>query len=143
MSIHIKHILSICLNTNTWRATLLRNWPEIVGPLSTQVYIEKISDDTLTLSVYDSCLMQELHILSSVLRSTINKTLDQPYIKHIRFKKVPRTSTRKKNMQEGAMCAIKRIQLTAAEQHALANIHDHELRDLLKAFCVRCHRERA
>jgi hypothetical protein len=143
MSVHIKQILDICLNTNTWRAALLRNWPQIIGRLSNRVHIEKIGDDTLTLSVSDSCLMHELHLLSSVLCTTINQTLDQPYIKQIRFKKAALPQTKKQSTYEGAACKIKPIRLTAAEQHALSLMTDIELRDVLKAFCVRCHRERS
>jgi hypothetical protein len=142
MSTHIKHILDACLNVHTWRATLLRNWPQIIGRLSARVHIEKIYDDTLVLSVSDSCLLQELYLLSPILRTTINKTLDQPYIKQIRFKKASPYQEKKNTTLDGAMCAIKHIRLTAVEHHALERIQDKELRALLKAFCIRCHRER-
>ncbi|HEV2916172.1 MAG TPA: DciA family protein [Candidatus Babeliales bacterium] len=142
MSTHIKKILDICLSLQTWQATLLKQWPEIIGPLAKRVGIEKIYENTLILNVSDSCLMQELYLLSDVLRTTINQTLDQPYIKQIRFKKATVMHARKKKLDEGASCKLISVRLTPAEQDILMRIHDPELRELLKAFCIRCHRGR-
>jgi hypothetical protein len=142
MSTHIKHILDAYLNVTTWQTTLLKNWPDIIGRLSSRVHIEKIAHDTLILSVSDSCLLQELYLLSPVLCASINKMLDQPYIKQIRFKKAAPYHTKKMSTLNGASCALKNIRLTAAEQHALTCVSDGELRSALQAFCIRCHRER-
>lgn len=139
---HIKQLISLCLNTTSWQATLLKNWPTIIGQLSNQVFIEKIHNDTLILHVNDSCLMQELYFLSSVLKDTINKSLEKPYIKKITLKKAPLPKTKKISSYEGASCPVKQVKLSKAEEHALDIIQDIELRSMLKAFCMRCHRNR-
>lgn len=141
MSTHIKQLLSQCLQSDNWRMQLLKNWPTIVGPLSSRVSIEKIEGSTLTLGVTDSCWLQELYMMSSLLLATINQTLDQPYIKQLRFKTAGYVRTAK-NKNEGAFCTIKQVQLTHAERYALEQITNLELRKALEAFCIRCHRER-
>lgn len=140
---HIKQLLSTCLQSNNWRMQLLKNWPTVVGTLSNKVSIEKIEGSTLTLGVNDSCWLQELYMMSSLLLTTINQTLDQPYIKQLRFKKAGYTQRLKKINGQGASCAIKQIHLNNAERYALEQITNLELRQALEAFCIRCHRERS
>lgn len=135
----IKNILA---HENNWKITLLQNWHEILGNLSSRVRLEKIENNTLTLAVQDSCLMQELYMLSPVFLESINKKLDAPYIKHLRFKKAG-YKKKKKKYERPRTCHIpppKKLQLH--EKQALTNIKDPELAQFLKAFLVRCHRER-
>ena len=70
-----------------WKYQLLRNWQNIFGKMSDKVYLERINNDVLVLAVYDACWMQELYTLSPLLISSINKALDKPYIKQLRFKR--------------------------------------------------------
>lgn len=142
MSTHIKELLSTCLDSQHWHIKLLKQWPDIVGNLASKVHVEKISGTTLTLGVTDSCWLQELYLLSPLLLETINQTLDHEHIKQIRFKKAGNHKTKKKQSHKGASCNIKSIRLTHAEQYALEQINNEELKQALKAFCIRCHRER-
>lgn len=143
MSIHIKQLLSLCLQTNNWRMQLLKQWPDIVGNLSNKVFIEKIDGNILTLGVTDSCWLQELYILSPLLLNTINQTLDQPYIKQLRFKTAGQMPSLRTKKNKGAFCPIKQVSLTHTERYALEQITNIELRNALEAFCIRCHRERS
>lgn len=122
---------------------LLKQWPAIVGNLSNKVYIEKIDDGILTLGVIDSCWLQELYLFSPLLLNTINQTLDQPYIKQLRFKTAGQKPPSHKKKGFGASCPIKQVRLTPAERYALEQISNLELRKALEAFCIRCHRERS
>ncbi len=142
VSKQVKDIISTFFSDADWRVKLHMQWPSIVGELSDKVSIEKIEGDTLVLSVIDSCWLQELYFLSSLLRSTINKSLDQPRIKQIRFKKATVVTKKEGRFKEGMTCPIKRIRLSHAEQYALDQLADKELQKVLERFCIRCHRER-
>jgi hypothetical protein len=143
MTKSIKDLLpTLLLEKNNWKFTLLNSWQDIFGTLSSKVHLEKIQEDTLVLGVLDSCWLQELYLLSPVLLRTINKTLDQPRIKHLRFKtigvkkeKAP-TVLKKKQTQQVV------IQLTASEQKALQLMKDQQLGQALKNYLLRCHREK-
>jgi len=141
MTTPIKHILdSFLVGQDSWKTQLLGNWESIIGNLKDKVHIEQILDDTVILGVYNSSWMQELYLLSNVLLKLINQKLDQPRIKHLRFKKsskrvfVHRTTTMHAKNK-------KLVTLTQKEQHALTNIDDPDLRTALKEFLVRCYQE--
>ncbi len=125
-----------------WKITLLRTWPEIVGPLATKVRIEKITENTLVLGVQDSCWLQELYLLSPVLIKTINKTLDAPRIKTLRFMVVDiRIKNGKKKSLEPTKPLPKNILLNYTEQAALKKVADQELQQALRQFLIRCYQE--
>lgn len=123
MTKEIKNVLSLILaNHANWKIHLLNNWSTILGPLSSKVYLEKIQEDTLILGVQDSCWLQELYLLSGMLIKTINQTLDQPRIKHLRFKTIgikkknnetkPRTKYAAMNQYLSAHTNIKRCKIS-------------------------------
>ncbi len=123
--------------------TLLSQWSAILGSLTTKVRLEKIQDDTLTLGVYDACWMQELYLLSPLLITTINQNLDQPRIKHLRFKR----SVAKKDANTLGITARTEppnvpLELTASTKKALAIIKDPQLSLALHNFLIRCHKEK-
>jgi|GEM_PF-296792 len=135
-------ILSACLNTDNWRMTLIKEWPTIFGPFSNRVNIESISDNTIVLGVNDSCLMQELYLLSPLILHTIQKSLGNDTIKQVRFK---RTEVKTFQQHKRPMPVIKTetpVTLTAAESHALRGIQDPQLQEALRIYCIRCHRAR-
>lgn len=139
ISIFLKHLFG---TTHAWQFTLLNNWKTIIGKLHTKVIIEKIYNDTIILGVIDSCWLQELYLLSPVLLNRINKTLDQPYIKKIRFKK---QSTLKKKRDKKRYHAVIKEHCylpSPKEEQVLQAINNVELRTVLKDFLVRCYRER-
>lgn len=127
-----------------WKYQLLKNWQAIFGKLSDKVYLERIQQDVLTLAVYDACWMHELYALSEILLASINKTLDKPYIKQLRFKRAGiRPKKTNTDCQSNPCKKQHAITLTTQEQRILDNIKDHELAAALKDFLVRCYKERS
>jgi len=145
MTSHIKTLLQPFFKSNNqpWKLKLLEQWPEIVGPLATNVTIEKIYQESITLGVYDSCWMQELYLLSPTLLETINRNLDQPCIKQVRFKLIGKKEPKKKKSRPPTN-KDKRptIALTETQQQALDRIDDPDLRTALQSFLIRCHQEK-
>jgi len=139
----IKSLLdSLISNQTDWKLQLLNNWPKIMGNLSSKVSIEKITDDCLILSVVDSCWLQELYLMSTMLLKRINEKLDQPRIKQLRFKTagVVRTKTKTTIATRTKRPASNRV-LSSSEQHALSTVKDIELQKALKDFLNRCDQE--
>ena len=144
MAKEIKHILPhIMGKTNDWKLQLLANWPSIIGPLSSKVQIEKIEKDTMILAAEDSCLVQELYLLSPLLLKTINETLDQPRIKNLRFKSAGIRKVKKRIKDENKPEYNKIPKLSASENKVLEKIKNPQLQQALKDFLIRCYRERA
>jgi len=145
MQKNIKQLLAAILPAaKDWKLYLLRNWREIIGPLHTKMTIEKVLDDVIVFGVYDSCWMQELYLLSPLLLQTINKSLDHPHIKQVRFKRAKRRVSRNpRPTPSGERPPEKRAQLpTPHEAQALEGVQDEELRDVLEAFRTRCYGEK-
>jgi hypothetical protein len=142
MTKQLKDLLpSLIRKEENWQFMLLQQWNSIVGNLGTHVCLEKIHNDTLILGVYDACWMQELYMLSGLLIDTINKNLDQPRIKHLRFKRIaPRAPKQVTSIPTTPL--LKPIVLTPREQKALDGIHDAQLREALQHFLIRCYKEK-
>lgn len=139
----LHEIIATCLPTDNWRLMLIKEWPRILGPLSSKVSVESIHDGTIVLGVNDACLMQELFLLSPLIVSTIQKTIGNSYIKHVRLKRTEMMIYQKKSSQKTERpCAQKAVSLTRVETHALECVTDLELREALKNYCMRCHQER-
>jgi hypothetical protein len=134
----VTHYLS---NTQSWKFALLDQWPTILGPLSERVTLERIHDEALVLAVDDSCWLQELYHLTPVLLKTINQILDQPRIKHLRFK-LAGTKEKKAPVQHKQAEASKIVTLSHQEKKSLNTICDETLREALKNYLIRCHREK-
>ena len=145
MAPHIKTLLQPFFQSNDqpWKLKLLETWPAIMGPLSTRVTIEKIYQDSIILGVYDSCWMQELYLLSPTLLETINRNLDQPRIKQVRFKLVGKKEQKTKtSLPSPHKDEPEVITLTQTQQAALTRITDPELRTALQSFLIRCYQEK-
>lgn len=142
MAQQVKTILNELLaNHNNWQLQLLNQWPSIVGSIKTRVHLLKIDTDTLTIGVQDSCWLQELYLLSPLLIGTINQKLDQPRIKHLRFKALgtPTTKTEQKNKK--TVRILPKVTLSSKEQETLVRIKDEQLRNALKNYLIRCYQE--
>jgi len=138
----IKELLKLFVQPKgNWKIEIMQNWDTIFGNLSKHITLEKINQSTVTLGVYDSCWMQELYLLSPTLLTAINATLDQPYIKQIRFKKVVRRRPKKDPVKKIKRKIVPPKKLTPREQEALAPIKDAALRTALQSFLQRCHQE--
>lgn len=145
MTSHIKTLLQPFLQSKMqqWKIQLLEQWSKIVGPLASNVTIEKIYEDAILLGVYDSCWMQELYLLSPTLLQTINQNLDQPRIKQVRFKLIAKKKNNKKEtITSHSKDDIPSIKLKKVEQVALQRIKDPHLRSVLEKFLIRCYREK-
>ncbi len=149
MSQHIKNLIPSCmLRESAWQKALLAAWPSIMGPLHEHAVIEKIVPPLLVIGVTNSCLLQELHLLSPVLLKKIQETVAADSLKQIRLqlKAMPRRNTprvlttpmvhmpQKKLTQEATM-------LPMLHKNALMNIKDQSLRDALLSFWLHCFRE--
>ena len=144
MAIPIQKILEELLSQNdNWQLQLLQNWPAIVGSIRTKVQLLKIQEDTLVIGVLDSCWLQELYLLSPLLIKTINEKLDQPRIKKLRFKTVGITDKKEKKGAPKKNIVSKIVQLSSREQETLNGIKDEQLRQVLKDYLIRCHREKS
>ncbi len=125
-----------------WKYQLLSNWKNIFGAMSDKVYLERINNDILVLAVYDACWMQELYTLSPLLISSINKALDKPYIKQLRFKRAgirpPKIS---RPTEPTPYIFRKSFLLTPREEKALSELKDPELAAAMKDFLMRCYCE--
>jgi hypothetical protein len=125
---------------NNWKFTLLHEWPSIIGSLGSKISLEKITDNTVVLGLIDSCWMQELYLLTPLVQSLINKSLDKPRINKILFKQ--KNNFKQKcsyvNNKKEKKIMITHIPVTSKESAALAHIEDHELRHFLTQFRNRC-----
>jgi hypothetical protein len=146
MATHIKNLLPSFLKVSaeqSWKLYLYQHWNTIIGDLQTHVRLEKILDDnSLILGVTNTSWLQELYMLSPVLLKKINESLDKPYVKQVRFKYSP---AHKKNAAQEPLkkrTIKKNITISRTEELALERIEDKELKNALKGFLVRCHKER-
>lgn len=145
MATHIKSLLSPLLQKkeSNWKIGLFKKWSEIMGTLSTHVSIEKIQDDSIILGVQNSSWLQELYLMGPTILETINKSLDQPRFKTIRFKqrgiKVPKKKEQKRTASTFWNAPVT---ISESEERALNRIEDPDLKEVLHTFLVRCHREK-
>lgn len=127
---------------HSWKIQLLQQWSTIFGSLSQCVQIEKIERETLVLGVTNSCWLQEFSVLSPLLLRTINEKLADAPIKQLRFKlSGTKRIAQKTVVQPKKQQSPSPRTLNAAEQAALEQIKDNELRAALQQFLIRCAHE--
>jgi len=140
---HIKEIVTQIIKTSSpqqnWKSNIMQNWGEIIGSLASKVFIERIYQDTIILAVTDSCWMQELHLLSELIKTKINQTLSEPRIKTIRFKYSTKKNSSVQKIRVNTPISFIPKQLTPQEQQALSHIQDQELSQALTRFLQKCH----
>jgi hypothetical protein len=142
MAQEIKKLLEDLFNIqDNWKCKLLNNWTSIIGSLASQVCVEKIEDETLTLGVRDSCWLQELHLLSPLLLKEINNKLDQPRIKKLRFKAMTHIKHNRAAKTKNTNTNLHSRALSHKEQAALNKIEDTQLQSVLQRFLMRCSHE--
>jgi hypothetical protein len=139
---HIKNIVNQIIKSSSaqtgWKNNILQNWQEIMGPLAHKIFIEKIYKDCIVLGVVDSCWMQELHMLSDMIKKKINERLDQPYIQNIQFKYSFKKIARVQKHRNVIPLPYEYKPLTTSEEEALKQIKDPELSQALKRFLEKC-----
>lgn len=138
-AISLKDVLQKTLQQESWKLTLLSEWPIIMGGLAQRVRVEKIDGSTLILGVQNASWMQELYLLSTVLIKTINTHLGRPYIQKLIFKTA---SFKKKEFEPIAPQPIyikpEPVPLSFNQKQALATIKDPDLQQSLRTFFYRC-----
>jgi hypothetical protein len=139
----LHQLLQTIFKNEHWKIKLLSEWNLITGNLSSKMRLEKIDGATLIIGVYQASWLQELYLLSSVLKQTINRHLGSDYIKQLRFK---HASVQKKkeapNVQKVDNVPVKKIVLSHNEQTALNTVKDEELKKALHGFLSRCHHQK-
>jgi hypothetical protein len=131
---------SVMTGSESWKMQLLRAWPNVLGDLTPLVSLEKIDEPVLVLGVQDSCWLQELYMLSPLLIKMINKNLDQPRIKALRFKTrgTKNVAPEKKKVERPIKPTLP---LSSQELAALEKIDDAQLKEALQKFLNRCQQE--
>ncbi|MBA3751359.1 DUF721 domain-containing protein [Candidatus Dependentiae bacterium] len=139
MAVLLKDLVPLVMSAkDDWRASLLKNWNEIVGSLKTRIRLEKVTGDMIIIGVYESHWMQELYLLSSVLIDSVNDFLGKPYIKQIRFKLVEERTSPRFNTYEKKKFVQREITLTNEQKKALEKITDFQLKNALIEFWGKC-----
>jgi len=136
----VQNIIKEINNNDSWKLNLLTNWNSIIGNLHTKLKLEKIHEDTLIVSVNDSCWMQELYLMSNIIINNINKALGQHRINKLRFKLTQEKIKKiyipqKKELEE-------KINFNSKEMIALTKIEDPHLSQVLEKYLIRCYRQR-
>jgi len=143
VAIPVKNLLHSFFKQESWKVKLLSEWESIVGNLASKMILEKIESTSLVIGVYESCWLQELYLLSSVLINTINKHLDKPRIQNIRFiHATPKQIIKKKNDEPKILTKQPPLCLSHREEEALSKIKDKQLKEALHKFLGRCHYEK-
>ncbi|MCL4360765.1 DUF721 domain-containing protein [Candidatus Dependentiae bacterium] len=146
MSNSIKNILNKFVHQNDDKFTLFKNWHEISGQLNTKIRLEKIYDDTCIIGVNDSAWMQELHLMSKLIISKINKVLNEhssekKLIKNLRFKLVEQKKIKEdKNNFKSLISNIPEKDETISEdiKSELEKIKDSELKKSIESYLLIC-----
>lgn len=141
MLLDLQKLLNRCWSEKLtgWQLKIISDWPLIVGNICEQARVEKVCGDSLLLGVYDTCWMQQLHLLSNMIIRKINHYLGEDHIKQIRLKYVQKHQFRNNKPHTEAPPAF--YQLSSVEKRALGAIQDPELRKSMQNFLSRCHRE--
>jgi predicted nucleic acid-binding Zn ribbon protein len=141
MMTRFSDMLSSCLQKDTWQGYLLQHWHEIVGDLSARICLESIKGDTLFIGVHDVHWMHELFCLGQEIMAHINGQLTDAPIKQVRFVLSSRHRPKKKSPlpQKVLAAAVPRTEklLNERQHHALAQIADPQLQEIIRQLMVR------
>jgi hypothetical protein len=145
---HIKnYVKTLVSKEQQWKLQLLEQWPNIIGTLSNNVKLERVMDNKIFLGVPHSTWAQEIHLLSSHLKKTINAFLKKERIKDIRLRIIPQikktvaTSRRKnKDYSNNHLQSenFHKYTLTTQDYISIQKIKDQELQTSMINFLMRC-----
>jgi len=142
MAEHVKHYLTSYLsqNADTWAVSLLRDWEIILGKLAIRMRLEKIQGQTLIIGVYDVHWMHELFLLSRCIIKTINDYLGTAHVEQLKFVMARKKQTKNKKTKTITDISHNYKKTITVQQKSYLenNIHDHELRTLLKKLLQEC-----
>ncbi|MBM18029.1 MAG: hypothetical protein CL947_03110 [Epsilonproteobacteria bacterium] len=131
--------ISISHTHKQWKFQLMQQWSTIMGNLVSKVSIHKIYNNSIVLGVSDSSWMQELYMLSNLIKKKINATLDEPRIETIRFQYVAKKEKSKQQVLTSKQPEQSTRTLTHKEKKALEKISDPELSEALQRLLTKCH----
>lgn len=149
----LKVIVSQSLNTilqaiippeHQWKLTLFKHWDEIIGDMRDKVIIQEIKDSVLFLAVSHPAWAHELFLLTPLLKQKINSYLVKDQIKTIRLnvKTFQPTGSQRKKVYNAEQAPLVNIPPSRQEQALLSRVANHELRDALCSFLLRCKRQK-
>lgn len=136
---HVAELLQKGNQEHYWKFLLMSRWEEIVGNLASKVFVYKIYQKSLVLGVNDSSWMQELHLLSGLIKDKINTILGCNQIESIKLKYVAETKKIIQKKEKTIPLLQQTKKLTAQEVQALSVIKDQELSQALVGFLQKCH----
>jgi len=138
-------ISSLITHENSWHIQLIRDWSEIMGPLSSKVTLEKIDGSLLMLGVYNSSWMQELYLLTPLIIKTINAKLGDSCVSSVKLRLIARKNPNASKAAQAypKISSVEPKTLSSQERDALSSIEDDELRQALKKFLDKCHHLRS
>ena len=136
---HVALLLQSCSQEHYWKFLLMSKWEEIVGTMSNKVFIYKIHQKSLVLGVSDSNWMQELHLLSGLIKDKINGILGSNQIESIKLKYIAQSKKVIQKKQNSISLTKDSKPLTDQELQALSQIKDQELSEALVGFLQKCH----
>lgn len=136
---YVAYILQNCNQEHYWKFLIMSKWDEIMGSLSDKVIICKIHQNTIVLGVSDSSWMQELHLLSELIKEKINQILGTNRIDAIKLKYVAPAKKVVRKKEKILSLNYQKRTLTRQEQEALQQVQDEELSQALLGFLQKCH----
>ncbi len=127
-----------------WKLTLFKHWDEIIGDMRDKVIIQEIKDSVLFLAVSHPAWAHELFLLTPLLKQKINSYLVKDQIKTIRLnvKTFQSAGRPRKKVYDSGSASIVNVPPSIQEQALLSRIANHELRDALGGFLLRCKRQK-
>lgn len=135
---HLATLLPSYIRTDDWRLSLMKAWPDLVGPLATRMSINQIEDTALVIQVYDPHWLHELSMMKHQLLQVINRHLGSNKMQTIRFRLAPATKRTARPIVRKARL-IKPDSLPAAcINHSESHLKDDELRAAALDFLARC-----
>lgn len=126
----------------SWKITLLKAWPEIVGKLADRVSIFGIEHDRIILQTSHPAWAQELNFLAPLIIAKIDALIGPGIIQSISFKIVKRrplqtTGNANKNNHSLHATQPKHYAMTRKESEKLDLLQDEQLREALRNYLLR------
>lgn len=122
-----------------WRRRLIKEWTSMVGSLHVRMRLERVVHDTIIIGVYEVHWMQELYMVSDMIRSALNDKLGGEYIAKVRFVIADaRSITTKKQPVVACHQSIVEKPLQNAQKALLKKIEDKKLQEALSQLWYRC-----
>ncbi len=137
----LKSILqNIIPEEHRWKFELFKVWDSVIGNLKHRVFIEKIDQATLFLTVTHPSWAQEIHLLSPMIKKRINAHFNEEKITTIRIKNrmLTQATYEVKKPAASKEVDVMDASLTQQEKTVLAHIVSTDLQSSFAAYFMRC-----